>query len=62
LKINPATDYRLDFKRFSLVSRPDGERYAFSLDGLGRRQGADEKSSSGDQASEHRRGTALLLP
>jgi len=37
LKINPATDYRLDFKRFSLVSRPDGERYAFSLEALGRR-------------------------
>lgn len=37
LNMNPAKDYRLDFKRFSLVSRPDGERYAFSLDGLGRR-------------------------
>ena len=37
LKMNPAKDYRLDFKRFSLVSHPDGERYAFSLDGLGRR-------------------------
>ncbi|WP_092461948.1 ABC transporter substrate-binding protein [Pseudomonas sp. NFACC46-3] len=37
LNMDPAKDYRLDFKRFSLVSRPDGERYAFSLDGLGRR-------------------------
>ncbi len=37
LKMDPAKDYRLGFKRFSLVSHPDGERYAFSLDGLGRR-------------------------
>ncbi len=37
LNMNPAKDYRLDFKRFSLVSHPDGERYAFSLDALGRR-------------------------
>lgn len=37
LNMNPAKDYRLDFKRFSLVSHPDGEPYAFSLDALGRR-------------------------
>lgn len=37
LNMNPAKDYRLDFKRFSQVSHPDGERYAFSLDTLGRR-------------------------